>query len=102
MSTRSAARDFRRARRKASSGVERRGALSSASARWRRVARRPGAAAEGPRGAMGARELTGSGLHGPRSVSAVQQSSRTLHSARLNILDELYLHLDRADEPFSV
>jgi NRPS condensation-like uncharacterized protein len=25
-----------------------------------------------------------------------------LHSARLNILDELYLHLDRADEPFSV
>jgi NRPS condensation-like uncharacterized protein len=26
----------------------------------------------------------------------------TLQSARLNILDELYLHLDRADEPFSV
>jgi NRPS condensation-like uncharacterized protein len=25
-----------------------------------------------------------------------------LHSAKLNILDELYLHLDRADEPFSV
>src|SRR3954470_21483559 len=34
--------------------------------------------------------------------AVVQPFRPTLQSARLNILDELYLHLDRADEPFSV
>src|SRR3954447_23285831 len=34
--------------------------------------------------------------------AGVQHFRPTLQSARLNILDELYLHFDRADEPFSV
>jgi NRPS condensation-like uncharacterized protein len=36
------------------------------------------------------------------AVTDVQQSRAALQEAKLNILDELYLHLDRAEEPFSV
>src|SRR3954453_21380207 len=95
MSIRSAARNLRRASRNASSGVDRRAGPSSASARWSRV---------GPRvcGGVGAGEFTGSALHADRPVSRMQQFRAVLQTARLNILDELYLHLDRADEPFSV
>jgi NRPS condensation-like uncharacterized protein len=36
------------------------------------------------------------------AVTDLQQSRAVLQHAKLNILDELYLHLDRSDEPFSV
>jgi NRPS condensation-like uncharacterized protein len=36
------------------------------------------------------------------AVTYLQQSRAALQQAKLNILDELYLHLDRDEEPFSV
>src|SRR4051812_4280819 len=83
MSIRSAARNLRRAIRNASSGVERWAWVSVASARCRRV-------------------VTGAALQADVTVSRVQHCALMLQKAQLNILDELYMHLDREDEPFSV
>src|SRR4051794_31240462 len=94
MSIRSAARNLRRATRNASSGVDRRGSASAARARWRRVRLCV---------AVDSREGTVRACHvGGTVVTTVQQFRAVLQTAKLNILDELYLHLDRDDEPFSV